>query len=284
MSDYIKLTIPTNGDATLSDILVAELAEAGIESFDENPEGTLNAYIVKRDFNRAVFDKLFERHPFNGVLKYETEEIKSENWNNVWESNFEPVIIADKCAVYASFHKDLPETAHKILINPQMTFGTGHHETTYLCLEAILNRTINNKTVLDIGCGTGILGILAALKGAASVTAIDNDPVAAENAGENAALNKVDNKVKVIEGDVSAIQNRQFDLIVANINRNVLLNDMERYVKSLNKEGVLIISGFYKDDVPLLLNSATALGLEKVRESWRNGWTALEFNYEHDRL
>jgi ribosomal protein L11 methyltransferase len=280
MSDYIKLTVNTNGDATLSDILVAELAEAGIESFDENPEGSLNAYIIKRDFNRAIFDKLFERHPFNGVLKYDIEEIKSENWNNVWESNFEPVIIADKCAVYASFHKDLPETVYKILINPQMTFGTGHHETTYLCLESILNRAINNKTVLDIGCGTGILGILAALKGAVSVTAIDNDPVAAENAGENVALNKVDDIVKVIEGDVSAIHNRQFDLIVANINRNVLLNDMEHYVKSLNKEGVLIISGFYKDDVPLLLNSATALGLEKVRESWRNSWTTLEFNYK----
>jgi ribosomal protein L11 methyltransferase len=260
----------------LSDILIAELADAGVESFEEE-DGILNAYLRKNDFDKSVLDRLSADNAFIGTLTYSVEEIKSANWNNVWESNFEPVVIADKCVVYASFHRDLPDAACKILINPKMTFGTGHHETTHLCVEAIMSLNIEGKTFLDMGCGTGILGILAAVRGASSVTAIDNDPTAVENAVENAAINNVSDKTDIFEGNLLSIENRKFDIIVANINRNVLLDDMEGYVKSLNKNGILIISGFYREDIPVLTDRATSLGLSKNMESVRNKWAVVMY-------
>jgi ribosomal protein L11 methyltransferase len=281
MADYIKLKIAVGNDEILSEILVAELADAGVDAFDEE-QGILNAYISKDNFDNAVFDALLNGNPFNGMLEYSVEEIKSENWNSVWETNFEPVVIADKCVVYASFHNDLPDAEYKILINPRMTFGTGHHETTYLCAETMLNTDFVGKTVLDMGCGTGILGILAAMKGASMVTAIDNDPTAVENTVENANLNSIADKMLICEGDVSAIAGQCFDIIIANINRNILMNDMYNYTNSLcNKNGILIISGFYNDDIPLLLNTAISLGLKKTNELLRNNWAVLAFVKQH---
>lgn len=277
MVDYIKLSLKTGNDEVLSEILIAELVDVGIESFEEKP-GILNAYINKTDFDKSVVDKLLNESPFNGEIEYSVEEIKSENWNSVWESDFDTVVIPGKCVIYASFHNNLPEADYKILINPKMTFGTGHHETTYLCVETILNLDFEGKTVLDMGCGTGILGILAALKGASNVTAIDNDPVAVENTIENANLNNISGKMKIFEGNGLSTDNQKFDVIIANINRNVLLNDMDSYAKSLNENGILILSGFYKEDIPLLLDSARSLGLKKTNDSLRNKWALLELS------
>ncbi|MDR0559038.1 MAG: 50S ribosomal protein L11 methyltransferase [Prevotellaceae bacterium] len=280
MYDYIKLIINLSDDEILMDILIAELADAGIEAFDEN-DGKLNAYIRKEHFYKETFDKIFEKTPFSGIFSYSVEELMQENWNSVWESNFEPVTVDNKCVIYASFHNGLPETDYKILINPKMTFGTGHHDTTYLCVKAILDLDLNGKNVLDMGCGTGILGILSAMKGAANVTAIDNDPLAVENAVENAVLNGVELKMNIFKGEVNLLNNQKFDVIIANINRNVLLNDMEKYAASLLTDGLLIISGFFREDAELLLNVAKSLNLKKVKVSSRNGWTVITLSHEH---
>lgn len=276
MQDYVKLSVIGSNDETMRDFLATELAEAGAEAFDEEGD-TLNAYVPRDLFDEARFDAVFNSAPFSGIFSRSVENLPAKNWNSVWEANFEPVTVADRCVVHASFHKDVPEAEHKILIDPRMTFGTGHHETTRLCLEAILEEQFEGKTVLDMGCGTGVLGILAAKLGATSVTAIDNDQAAAENAAENARLNGVDDRVEVLAGDASAIAGRRFDFVLANINRNVLLNDVERYAETLSAGGVLTASGFYAEDVTLLVEVANAAGLVKTRESALRGWTALKF-------
>ncbi|MDR2466087.1 MAG: 50S ribosomal protein L11 methyltransferase [Prevotellaceae bacterium] len=280
MQDYVKLSVIGSNDETMRDFLATELAEAGAEAFDEDGDA-FNAYVPCALFDAERFDAVFDSEPFRGIFSRSVERLPARNWNSVWESNFEPVIVAGRCVVYASFHKDVPKTEHSmehsILIDPRMTFGTGHHETTRLCIEAILDETIEGKTTLDMGCGTGVLGILAAKRGASSVTAIDNDPAAAENAAENAALNGVDSRFAALTGDASTIAGRKFDLVLANINRNVLLNDTEKYAETLREGGALIMSGFYAEDVPLLMEAAEASGLVKTGESALKGWTALKF-------
>lgn len=276
MPNYIKLSVTGADNEELSEILIAELAEADFESFDE-AEGIINAYIQENNYNSQSVEEIFKQEIFS-LLKYSVTEIKAENWNSVWESNFEPVVIGEECIIYAAFHNNLPDAKYKIEINPKMTFGTGHHETTHLCSEAILNIDVKGKQVLDMGCGTGILGILAALKGASHITAIDNDLIAVENAVENAQLNNVDSIMEIFEGNGSSIEGKQFDVIIANINRNVLLNDMENYVKSLNKGGILILSGFYKEDIALLEETAASLGLVKNKEACKNRWAMLQLN------
>ncbi|MDR2423261.1 MAG: 50S ribosomal protein L11 methyltransferase [Prevotellaceae bacterium] len=278
MTDYIKLVINGSNDEVLREILTAELAEAGVEAFDEN-EGLLNAYIQKNAFDKTVFDGIFAGALFAGIFEYLPEEVKQENWNSLWESNFEPVVIGNKCVIYASFHSDLPEVDYKILINPKMTFGTGHHETTHLCVQAILDLNLQGKNVLDMGCGTGILAILAAMSGAAKVTAIDNDPTAAENAAENAELNGMLHKMNIYAGEANMLANKQFDLIIANINRNVLLNDMDKYVASLIPDGMLVVSGFYRNDMALLLETAQSSGLVQTGYNLRNGWAVMIFKF-----
>ena len=278
MTDYIKLVISGSNDEILREILTAELAEAGAEAFDENGD-FLNAYIPKNAFDKTVFDNIFAANTFAGAFEYSAEEVKQENWNSLWESNFEPVIIDSRCVVYASFHNDLPMVDYKILINPKMTFGTGHHETTHLCVQAILDLNLEGKNVLDMGCGTGILAILAAMRGAAKVTAIDNDPLAAENAAENAELNGMLHKMEICAGDANMLVGKRFDAIIANINRNVLLNDMEKYLACLVPDGMLVMSGFYRADMPLLLEAAQASGLVKTGDKLRNNWAAMIFRF-----
>jgi len=274
MSNYIKLTIQTTGSEVLNEILVAELAEIGFESFEESG-ATIYAYIAKNAFNKSICDDVFKMEIFNNEIEYTLEEIKSENWNNIWESSFEPVLIGNRCLIYASFHKNIPDVEYKIEINPKMTFGTGHHETTYLCSEVLLDTDIKNKTVLDMGCGTGILGILACAMGAKTVTAIDNDPIAVENATENAMLNNAE--MNIYEGTATNISNT-FDIIIANINRNILLNDMATYVSKLNNGGTIIISGFYKDDIKLLTDAFCSSELVLCKQNTRNNWAMLKFS------
>ena len=272
--DYYKITVISN-DPELREISIAELADVGVESFDEF-EGGINVYMPEPVFDEAPIKDVFEGEIFAGKVSYTVERIKSENWNAVWESGYKPVIVDGKCIVYTSFHRDLPPAEYKILINPEMTFGTGHHETTHLCIEALLKLDLNDKTVLDMGCGTGVLAVLAAMKGATAVTAVDNDPTAAENAAENIKLNEVADKAVALVGDAKALSGKRFDIIVANINRNVLLSDTEIYADCLSKAGTLILSGFYKEDVPLILDEAESRKLSNSAESFRNGWACLQ--------
>lgn len=272
--NYIKIRVELNTkDEDTAEILVAELAEAGAESFDEEPN-LLNAYFPERNYQSETVENIFSNKIFDG-LKYSVSVIKQQNWNRLWESNFHPVIVDSKCVVYAPFHSDLPDAEYKILISPEMTFGTGHHETTHLMLEAMLGRELKSLSTLDMGCGTGILAILAAMKGAAQALAVDNDAVAVDNTRRNIELNKVADRIEVILGDSSILKNRSFDLIAANINRNVLLNDMSLYAQSLNQGGCLIISGFYKQDLPLLEQEAISVGLNPVETKLRNGWAMM---------
>ncbi|MDR2563408.1 MAG: 50S ribosomal protein L11 methyltransferase [Prevotellaceae bacterium] len=276
--NYIKISVELNTEGQdTAEILVAELAEAGAESFDEEPN-LLNAYFPEQNYQSEIVEKIFSNNIFSG-LKYSASIMKPQNWNEIWESNFHPVIVGNKCVIYAPFHSDLPEVEYKILISPEMTFGTGHHETTHLMLEALLGCELKSLSMLDMGCGTGILAILAIMKGATLALAVDNDVVAVENTRKNMELNKVADRTEVIHGDSSVLKNRSFDLIAANINRNVLLNDMSLYAKSLNKEGSLIISGFYKQDIPLLEQEAISVGLKSVKTRERNGWAMMVLDF-----
>ena len=272
---YIKVNTSFDADNEESkDILIAELAEAGAESFDEEAN-SLNAYFPKRDYSAENVERIFENNIFRG-LKYSVSIIEPQNWNAIWESNFHPVIIGDECVVYAPFHVNLPDTKYKILVSPEMTFGTGHHETTHLMLEAVLAGNLQSLAVLDMGCGTGILAILAAMKGASKVLAVDNDPTAVENTCKNAELNRLAGRITAVHGDESTLH-ECFDLILANINRNILLNSISLYSECLNVGGRLMISGFYRHDVPLLVQEARSVGLQVVKSSVRNEWAMIEF-------
>lgn len=276
--DYTKINITlTPFDEVMADILTAELSEIGCEAFDECPNG-FNAYITQDQFDQSAVDAVIADYATDELkIDHRIEPIQSENWNAVWEANFEPVIIDYRCTIRAPFHQNLPPTEYTILIAPKMAFGTGHHETTYLASEALLNLDLQGRKVLDMGCGTGILAILAAMKGATEVLAIDNDPQATENAVENIGINKVDAAIKVVTGNASLLTDQHFDIIVANINRNILLNDMHAYAKCLVGGGILLLSGFYAEDCSLLEEEAASLGLTKKQETVRNRWAMLAF-------
>nr|MBA3900646.1 50S ribosomal protein L11 methyltransferase [Bacteroidota bacterium] len=207
------------------------------------------------------------------------KELKSENWNQEWEKNFTPVIINDQCVIRAPFHDPFPNVRFEIIIEPKMSFGTGHHETTALMADSMLDHAFDgilNKSVLDMGCGTGVLAILAAMIGAKEVAAIDNDEWAFANTCENILVNNY-NSIKAELGDAKLLQGRKFDTILANINRNILLNDMPAYEDSLVSGGNLLMSGFFNTDIEVLKNKAISLGLKPVGEKSLHNWTILHF-------
>ena len=199
-----------------------------------------------------------------------------KNWNEEWEKHFfQPIVIGDKCVIHSTFHTDVPVAQYDIIIDPKMSFGTGHHATTSNMLSWILDDDMSGKRVLDMGCGTAVLGILAKKKGAASVLAIDIDEWCYDNALESASLNKVD--IQVLLGDASLLQEKQFDVILANINRNILLNDMAAYVACLPQGGCLYMSGFYTQDIPVIAECAVQLGMQQVGVKEQNNWVAVKF-------
>ena len=197
------------------------------------------------------------------------------NWNTEWEKNFEPIMVNDTVSVRAPFHEktDLP---YEIVIEPKMSFGTGHHETTHLMIQQLLSADLKDKTVLDMGSGTGILAIMAELRGAKSVDAIDIDDWCYENAMENAERNNC-KKIRVFKGDAALLADKNYDVIIANINRNVLINDLPVYYKCLNKGGILLLSGFYREDIPFIKKAATGLGLKESDLLEKNNWISLKF-------
>jgi len=255
----------------ISEIVIALLADLGFESFEEL-DHAVKAYIPDENFDAQTLRELTKEYPelFHSV---NIRRIEQENWNHVWESNFPMCVIAGRVGVYAPFHTNIPKCEWHICIMPQMSFGTGHHETTSLMIEMMLDMDISEKRVLDMGCGTGILAIFAAMKKARTVTAIDIDEWAFHNAKENCERNGISD-IEILQGDSRLLTDRCFDLILANINRNILLADMATYANCLPKDGILQISGFYTTDFEDITSEAKQNGLELCKHSEKKNWVA----------
>jgi ribosomal protein L11 methyltransferase len=275
--DYYKITIEiTPFEEWLRDVLVAQLAEIGFDSFIETSTGT-EAFIQVNSFIEADFQ--FVLDSFQDYFSFSTKKelIKSQNWNEEWEKNyFKPLVINNECVIRAPFHTDFSKAKYEIIIEPNMAFGTGNHETTSMMVETILENNMKNKNVLDMGCGTGILGILASMKGAKKVTAIDIDEWSFNGSNENAALNNIGN-ITVKQGDADLLGSEKFDIILANIHKNVLLTDMAAYTKVLNQGGLLVMSGFYTEDKQDIKLKAESLGLKDNGFKIKNNWVAYIF-------
>lgn len=262
-----------------AEILVALTEEMGFESYEYADE-FLTAYIKEDLFNEDELNEILpsKEGGFSFNVSYTFEKVKNENWNKIWESNFQPIVIDDLCTVKASFHEGLPETKYTITIDPKMAFGTGHHQTTSLMMRALLKEDLTGRSVLDMGCGTGILAILAAFKGGATrIVAIDIDPTATESAIENSNANRVGDEIEILTGDASLLASQEkFDLILANINRNIILDDIQKYSNVMKSQGVLQLSGFFAEDVDLIEVGAKAAGFEKVSVTIDNRWAQVK--------
>ena len=259
---------------TAIDILVAELGQVGFESFTENPDG-VDAYIQKADWNASLLDDIQILESEEVTFSYDVKEIEQVNWNEEWEKNFEPIVIADQVSIRAPFHEN-PGLKYDIVIEPKMSFGTGHHETTHLMIQHLMELDLQGKKVLDMGCGTGILAIFAEMKGATALDAIDIDDWCYENSLENVERNNCQH-ISVFEGDASLLKPDAYDVIIANINRNILLKDMSVYEDSLKENGILLLSGFYTEDIEKINESAESNGLKQDKKLTRNNWVGLKY-------
>ena len=275
MSTYIEYTFRVKPLQPVSDILIAELGEAGFESFVETKQGVL-AYILQHDWHEAILDPLVVLKNSRFDIAYTYVEIAQQNWNAIWESNFDLIRIDDRCIVRAPFHPSSP-VDYDIVIEPKMSFGTGHHQTTHMMLQFELDQNFVGKKVLDMGSGTGVLAILAALKKAARVDAIDIDHWCYLNALENVAHNNCSDIIKVKEGDVTILQDAKYDIIMANINRNILMADISTYAKHLKKGGSLYLSGFYLSDLPIISKVCTTNKLKFKESKEKNQWVAAKY-------
>jgi ribosomal protein L11 methyltransferase len=258
------------------DLLINALGEIGFDTFEEVDFG-FKAYIPTADFDREQLDEQLAVYKEMFSFSYEIALIPQKNWNEVWESNFEPIAIGDQIFVRATFHQPRPEFPYEIVIDPKMAFGTGHHQTTSMMLEWILETDFAGKKVLDMGCGTGILAIMAAKLGAAEITAIDFDPVCYDSTIENARFNGINN-IKALCGSKEVIPDEQFDIILANINRNILLDQMERYAEVLKPGGEIYFSGFYEmPDLDIIKTGAGKYGLKYINHKTNKDWVAAKF-------
>lgn len=276
---YYEVIFETSPNTEIvKDVLSGVVADIGFESFVYNDNG-MTAYIQQKTFSKEALDAVIADFPLeNTTIRYEVKESEDKDWNKVWEDNFfTPIVIGDRCVIHSTFHKDVPSAEYDIVINPQMAFGTGHHETTSLILEELLNADLTGKSVLDMGCGTSILAILASMRGASKLLAVDIDNWCVENSKDNLALNHITN-VEVEEGDASILKDRgPFDVVIANINRNILTADMHAYVERMNPGAVIYMSGFYVDDIPVIRAEAERNGLEFVHHNEKNRWADVMF-------
>lgn len=272
---YYQFEIGLSPFEPWSEILTAHLGEISFEGFYEK-EGLLYAFIPKENFLKTEFNSIIDLINETVQVEVTFKEIPHQNWNAAWESNFEPVFIEDELAIIAPFHSLENNFKRTIVIEPKMSFGTGHHQTTYLMCKAILNTPLNGKRVLDMGSGTGVLSILCEMEGASDVTAIDIEPWSVENCIKNALENKC-NRIESLLGDVDLIQSRSFDLIFANINKNILLSHMAQYVKSLNQNGLLYLSGFFNSDSKDIRQVVESLQLQFVMKEELESWCMLVF-------
>lgn len=277
MNDYVELRLdlePMPGsDAT--DLIAGLLGDIGFESFVPDESG-LTAYISTSLWDESAVDAALEDFPFDCRISRKATVIEGRDWNEEWERNyFSPIVVGDRCVVHSSFHTDIPEAEYDIVIDPKMAFGTGHHATTSLILGQLLDMPLAGKSLIDMGTGTGILAILAAMRGAAPVTAIEIDPFAQVNAVENVALNGHP-EINVILGDAGALEGVDpADVFVANINRNVITGDIAAYSAHLKSGGVMLLSGFYTDDIPVVQAAAEAAGLRYESYTKCDRWTCM---------
>ena len=279
---YLEVTFTTHPcNETVNDVVSALAGDIGFESFVEC-EGGIQAYIQQALFNKEVLDEMISEFPIpNAKVEYTVKEAEDKNWNEEWEKNFfQPIIIGNRCVIHSTFHQDVPKAEYDIVINPQMAFGTGHHETTSLIIEELLDSELKDKSLLDMGCGTSILAILARMRGARPCTAIDIDEWCVRNSIENIELNHVDD-IAVSEGDASSLAGKgPFDVIIANINRNILLNDMKQHVACMHTNSELYMSGFYVDDIAAIREEAEKNGLAFVHYKEKNRWAEVKFIYK----
>ncbi len=275
--EYIELICHPSQGEHIADLLISMLADAGFESFTENENGTISAFIQSPLYAPALTSRLSSDEFIEFLESFHAEHIADQNWNAVWESQYEPVLIDNTCMVRAPFHKQPAGVAFDIVIMPKMSFGTAHHETTKMMIQYLLSIEVSGKSVLDMGSGTAVLAILARMKKAFPVTAIDNDEWAYNNALENVQSNNfADIEVKL--GDRLLLAGKKFDIILANINRNILLNDIPSYRQSLNPGGKLFVSGFYSEDLPLIEAKANETGLNLMSNRMENNWTSACFS------
>ena len=272
--NYIEYDFTVSPTEMGAEILMAELAEVGFDSFEDTPTG-IKAYIPKDSWNEQILQDIYLLSNPEFTISYQITEIEQVNWNEEWEKNFSPIVVEDLCTVRANFHP-VPNTRYDIVITPKMSFGTGHHETTYMMLQQLLPLSLEGTKVLDMGCGTGILAIMAALRGARDITAIDIDPWCVENATENVQQNNC-SFITIKEGDVSLIAGEQYNLILANINRNILLSDIPAYTQALFPQGLLLVSGFYEEDLPAIKEKSQEVGLTYISHIERNRWVSAKF-------
>jgi len=268
---FTKLT----GEDYQQDLLINNLADFGFDTFEDTDTG-FKAYIPAEGLDQSALADVLQ--PYEGLFSHDITVIQQKNWNEVWESNFEPIEIADKIYVRATFHPAKTDFEYEIVIDPKMAFGTGHHETTTMMMEWELETDFAGKSVLDMGCGTGILAILASKMGAGHLVAIDYDPVCYDSTIENSALNKVNN-ITPLCGSKEAIPNEQYDIILANINRNILLEQMDRYAEVLTQGGEIYFSGFYEEpDLEIITTEAAKYGLKYVAHKKMKDWVSVKFS------
>ena len=279
---YFEVTFSVNPcNETVTDILSALTAEVGFESFVEC-EGGMQAYVQQSLFDEDALKSIIADFPIPETeITYTITEPEDKDWNEEWEKNFfQPIVIEDRCVIHSTFHKDYPKAEYDIVINPQMAFGTGHHETTSSILGELLDADLKGKSVLDMGCGTSILAILASMRGADHVTAIDIDDWCVNNSKDYIALNNINN-ITVELGDASLLEGRKpFDVIIANINRNILLNDMAAYTACMHKGSEIYMSGFYVQDIDAIRSKGESLGLRFVHYREKNNWAAVKLIME----
>lgn len=274
--NYIQVELFIEGEdiAETGEILIALLSEYPFESFDETETGIrcfMPVNVFKREELTEVLDQLKSTMNFN----YEITEIEDQNWNKKWESNYDPVLIDEKCYIRAPFHEAKTDIAFEIVIEPKMSFGTAHHETTSMMISYILENDWENLSVLDMGCGTAVLAILASMKGATSLVAIDNDEWAYTNTLENLERNNITNTI-ALQGGKEVIPDQKFDVILANINRNILLDQIEIYSRLLSPACKLFMSGFYEEDIPVIVKEAEKYNLKFINHKMKNKWVAVE--------
>lgn len=273
---YIEVTIPIK-QAELSEILVAELSQIGYDSFAEYPD-RLEAFIETDLFHSSNLEEILRKYESSGVKEYSHILMEDKNWNEEWEKNFEPVVIENKLRIRATFHPIDPSMEWEIVIDPKMSFGTGHHETTALVMANQTEMSFTGKTVLDVGCGTGILSVLASMKGAVKIIAIDNNPWCIENTTENLSLNHIIN-CDIRFGTISETVNSEerFDIILANITRNVVLTELPLYAACLNSGGILVLSGFFEHDLDEIFEHTELCGLIYKTRKNKNNWISPVF-------
>jgi len=271
--EYLEVKIIC--DESFRDIIIAELDDTGYDSFWETEVG-VNAYIARQEYDEELLRAVLQKYATITSINFTAEDLKERNWNEEWEKNYDPIVVEDQVFVGASFHQAKQQYPYNILINPRMSFGTGHHETTYLMLAQQLEINHQDKRVLDIGCGTGILAIMAALKGAGYILAVDNNDWAVNNCRDNIEQNKVN--VELSEGTIDIVTPQKFDIILANINRNVLLEEAGKYTEFLNDDGLLVLSGFYTHDVADIAESIENTGFHIINQKQKNNWASVKFS------